>query len=97
MNKPLWRPSTKRKENSLLMKFSKFVDLKPKSFNDLWKWSIENPKIFWSKFWDFSKIIGDKGKEIIKVDKIFNKTRFFPDSKLNYAENILKKKMMIQP
>ena len=56
------------------------------------KWSTENPEIFWSKIWDFSNIIGDKGKEIIKYDKVFNKTKFFPDSKLNYAENILKKK-----
>jgi acetoacetyl-CoA synthetase len=58
----------------------------------LWKWSVDHPEEFWSKFWDYSKIIGDKGKEIIKYNKIFNKTNFFPDSKLNYSENILKKK-----
>ena len=92
MNKPIWQPSAQQRENSLLMEFSKFVNLQPKSFNDLWKWSVEKPETFWSKFWDFSKIIGDKGKEIIKIDKIFNKTKFFSDSKLNYAENILKKR-----
>ena len=92
MNKPLWQPSAQQKENSLLMEFSKFINVQPKSFNDLWKWSVENPETFWSKFWDFSKIVGDKGKEIIKIDKVFNKTKFFPDSKLNYAENILKKR-----
>ena len=92
MNKPLWQPSIKKREESLLMEFSKFVELKPSSFNELWEWSIDNPKIFWSKFWDFSKMIGDKGEEIIRFDKIFNKTRFFPDAKINYAENILKKK-----
>ena len=32
------------------------------------------------------------GKEIIKYNKTFNQTKFFPDSKINYAENILKKK-----
>ena len=92
MNKPLWKPSVQQRENSLLMEFSKFINVKPKSFDDLWKWSVENPEKFWTKFWDFSKIIGDKGKEIIKIDKVFNKTKFFPDSKLNYSENILKKK-----
>ena len=92
MNKPLWQPSTDKRENSLLMDFCKFVELNPKSFNSVWKWSVENPKIFWSKFWDFSKIIGDKGKEIINFNEVFNKTRFFQDSKLNYSENILKKK-----
>merc|ERR1711991_1091897 len=92
MNKPLWQPSAQQRENSLLMEFSKFINVKPTSFEDLWKWSVENPEKFWTKFWDFSKIIGNKGKEIIKIDKVFNKTKFFPDSKLNYAENILKKK-----
>ena len=74
--------------------FSKFINLKNSNdFKNLWKWSIENPETFWSKFWDYSKIIGDKGKEVILYDKIFNKTKFFPDSKLNYSENILKKKI----
>ena len=92
MNKPLWQPTEDKKKNSLLMDFCKFVELNPKSFYSVWKWSVENPKIFWSKFWDFSKIIGDKGKEIINFNEVFNKTRFFQDSKLNYSENILKKK-----
>ena len=52
MNKPIWKPSPERKENSLLMDFSNFINFQPKSFEDLWKWTVENPKKFWSKFWD---------------------------------------------
>ena len=93
MNKPLWQPSQKLKQDSILQDFCKFIDFQSSdSFKELWQWSIKNPAAFWSKFWDYSKIIGDKGSEIIKKDKIFNKSKFFPDSKLNYAENILKKK-----
>jgi len=93
MNVPLWKPTNQKKEDSLLKDFSKFINLKTSNnFKDLWKWSVENPEIFWSKFWDYSKIIGEKGKETILKDKVFNKTKFFPDSKLNYSENILKKK-----
>ncbi len=93
MNKPLWQPSQKLKQESILQDFCKFINFKSTdNFKDLWQWSIKNPEEFWSKFWDYSKIIGDKGSEIIKKDKIFNKSKFFPDSKLNYAENILKKK-----
>ena len=93
MEKFLWAPSSKKKEDSLLEDFSKFINLKSNyNFKTLWKWTVDHPEEFWSKFWDYSKIIGDKGKEIIKFDKTFNKTQFFPDSKLNYAENILKKK-----
>ncbi len=93
MNKPLWQPSQKLKQDSILQDFCKFIDFNSSdSFKELWQWSVKNPEDFWSKFWDYSKIIGDKGSEIIKKDKIFNKSKFFPDSKLNYAENILKKK-----
>ena len=93
MNKSLWRPSDQKKRESLLEDFSKFINFKSdKNFKKLWKWTVDNPEEFWSKFWDYSNIIGDKGKEIIRKNKIFSKTIFFPDSKLNYAENILKKK-----
>jgi len=93
MEKFLWGPSSKSKEESLLEDFSKYLNIKSNyNFKSMWKWSVGHPEEFWSKFWDYSKIIGDKGKEIIEYNKIFNKTKFFPDSKLNYAENILKKK-----
>jgi len=93
MNKYLWKPSEKKVQKSILEDFVKFVNFKPnKNFKEFWKWSISSPEIFWSKFWDYSKIIGDKGKEVIRRDKIFYKTKFFPDSKINYSENILKKK-----
>ena len=93
MEKFLWAPSSRKKEESLLEDFSKFINFKSNyNFKSLWKWTVDHPEEFWSKFWDYSNIIGDKGKEIIRYDKIFNKTQFFPDSKLNYAENLLKKK-----
>ena len=93
MKKPLWKISEQKIKDSILEDFSKFINFKPNgNFNKLWKWSVSYPEIFWSKFWDYSKIIGDKGKEIIRKEKIFNKTKFFPDSKINYSENILKKK-----
>ena len=93
MNKSLWRPSEQNKKESLLEDFSKFVKFDSgQNFKSLWEWSVKNQEEFWSKFWDYSKIIGDKGKEIIRKKKIFNETKFFPDSKVNYAENILKKR-----
>jgi len=89
----LWKPSTKLAERSKLNEFTKYIG---KDFNydfkNLWEWSVKNPEIFWSKFWDFSKIVGDKGNEVIRKDKIFNKTKFFPNSKINYSENLIKKR-----
>ena len=93
MKKPLWQSTELKKKNSILADFAKFINFKSEyNFKDLWKWTIENPEEFWTYFWDYSKIKGDKGKEVIQYNKVFNKTKFFPDSKINYAENILKKK-----
>ncbi len=96
-SKPLWKPKAKEIESSLLNLFFNHLEknnyLKNnRIFLDLWNWTIKNPDIFWSEFWNFSKIIGDKGKRVIDKDKIFNKSKFFSDSKVNYAENILKKR-----
>ena len=35
----------------------------------MWKWSVDHPEEFWSKFWDYSKIIGNKGEEIIVLTR----------------------------
>ena len=63
MEKFLWGPSGKIKKESLLEDFSKYINIKSNyNFKNLWKWSVDHPEEFWSKFWDYSKIIGDKGK-----------------------------------
>jgi len=93
MNNFLWKPDNEKVRNSVLSDFTRYVNLDSENnFKKVWEWSVANPEIFWSKFWDYSEIIGDKGKVIIKKNKIFNKTKFFPDSRINYSENILKKK-----
>ncbi len=93
MKKILWKPSEQKINESTLLDFTKYINFKSdNNFKKLWEWSVSNPEIFWSKFWDYSKIIGDKGKEIIRKDGVFNKTKFFPDSKINYSENILRKR-----
>ena len=93
----LWSADEETKKNSNLSLFCKNLDKKKllkysEDFKNLWKWSINNPEIFWSEVWDFTKIKGLKGKKIIKKNKIFYKNKFFPESKLNYAENLLAKK-----
>ena len=60
-------------------------------FNKIWDWSIKNPEDFWKSIWEFTQINGDQGKVVLKKSDVFYKNRFFPDAKLNYAENLLKK------
>ena len=61
------------------------------NFNSLWKWSIANTDIFWKSVWEFTRVKGFLGSTLLEESKTFFKNKFFPDSKLNYAENLLKK------
>jgi acetoacetyl-CoA synthetase len=96
MTKKLWEASLNQKKNSLLFAFENYISKKfNKSFKfkyqKLLDWSIENSSEFWSSFWDFSKIKGIKSNKKIKKSKIFYKNLFLPNSKLNFAENLLSK------
>ena len=78
----LWSPNEDTKKNSNLGNFCKYLSNKKilkysYNFKRLWKWSINNPEIFWSEVWNFTKIKGLKGKKIIKKNKIFYKNIFF--------------------
>ncbi len=96
MSKKLWQPSLIEKKNSNLFDFENYISKKiNKKFNRNYKnilnWSINNSSEFWSRFWDFSKIKGTKGKKKLKKSKIFYKNLFLPGSKLNFGENLLSK------
>ena len=51
----------------------------------------KNPEDFWKSIWDFTKVKGRLGNISFQKSNIFFKNRFFPDAKLNYAQNLLKK------
>jgi acetoacetyl-CoA synthetase len=96
MTKKLWEASPKQKRNSLLYKYEQFISKEfNKNFKNKYKnildWSIKYPDKFWSSIWDFCKIYGFKNKKKIQKSKIFYKNIFLPDSKLNFAENLLSK------
>ena len=96
MKKKLWEASFDQKKKSLLSSYEQFISKKfKKNFNqkyeNILKWSIKNPGNFWSSIWDFSEIKGFKSKIKRKKSKIFYKNIFLPNSKLNFAENLLSK------
>jgi acetoacetyl-CoA synthetase len=96
MNKKLWEASLEQKRNSLLYRYEKFISKKfnkkfKGKYENILEWSIKNSANFWSSVWDFSKIKGSKGKIKIKKSKTFFKNIFLPNSKLNFAENLLSK------
>lgn len=55
----------------------------------LHNWSVASPAEFYSTLWDELNIVGDKGEQAFLADSDIRKVRFFPDARLNYAENLL--------
>jgi len=95
-NTQLWTASSEIIKNSNIKKFSNLIEKKyninfENNFQKFHKWSVNNLEKFWSEYWDFGEIKGDKGSQIISKDKIFHRNKFFKDSKLNFAENLLSK------
>ena len=86
----LWSPNG---ENTNLKKFQEKnkSSLKDNKYETLHNWSISKKEEFWSSFWDFSEIIGEKNKPIIENEKNFINSKFFKNCKLNFVENILQK------
>ncbi len=89
--KKLWSPSTTKNNINFFIKYLK-TEGKFSSYNDLHKWSIDKKEVFWSKFWEYSNIIGEKKGPIFKNSTHFIKTKFFEKSILNYSENCLQNK-----
>ncbi|MFB8343836.1 acetoacetate--CoA ligase [Brucella cytisi] len=55
------------------------------------QWSIDERGAFWSAVWDFCGVRGEKGaRELIHGDVMLD-ARFFPDARLNFAENLMVK------
>ena len=65
------------------------------SFSDydgLYRWSIDEKEKFWPTLWDYCGVIGDKGERVLIDGDDMEKAQWFPDARLNFAENLLCKK-----
>ena len=89
MRKPLWSPSQKTTESAASTLFARHLGLADTSYPSLHQWSIEHPAAFWSSLWDYCSVRGDKGQDILISGKEFYQTKWFPQARLNYADNLL--------
>ncbi len=96
MSKKLWQASKVEMDSSNLSKYIKFIDENynykfNQNYSKLHNWSIKNNKKFWSSVWDFANVRGIKSKKF-KLTKNLIDSKFFVNSKINFAENLLAKK-----
>ena len=86
--KPLWQPNPNTVGDTRMAMFMQAMG--HGRYADLWQWSIDQPEVFWSKLWDFCGAVGDKGQTVLRDGDRMPGARWFPEARLNYAENLLK-------
>lgn len=90
-DQPLWRPSPERIAAANITRFAEFVR-QPQDYESLWRWSVEQPENFWSAVWDFCGVkAAHKGSRVLIDGNRIPGASWFPDARLNYAENLLQR------
>ena len=90
----MWQPSQDRCKGTNLYRFMRAAEarwnLVLPDYDAAYVWSITRPEQFWSSLWDFLGLIGERGNAVIERADSILEARFFPDAKLNFAENLLR-------
>ncbi len=94
MKKPLWIPSEERQAQANITRFISHVNtkhgLKIGSYDELYRWSIENIQDFWAEMWEFGEIKASGYDAVVDDLSKFPGARWFVGARLNFAENLLK-------
>ncbi|HEU4648912.1 MAG TPA: acetoacetate--CoA ligase [Gemmatimonadales bacterium] len=73
-----------------------------RDYESLWRWSVEHPEPFWSAVWEFCGVVADTdasgrawrtvgiGLDRMAPPDAALGPRWFPDARLNFAENLLR-------
>ncbi|HTS20281.1 MAG TPA: acetoacetate--CoA ligase [Casimicrobiaceae bacterium] len=90
---PLWTPSADRIARANLTAFAGRVAAKHgvslPDYSALQRWSAEHPEAFWRELWSYAGVLGEAGpRTLVDADRMPG-AHFFPDARLNYAENLL--------
>ncbi|MFV1850672.1 MAG: acetoacetate--CoA ligase [Thalassospira sp.] len=94
MSDLLWQPTKERVENANVTRFRLWVNekygLDLQSFTALYDWSVSDIEKFWPAIIDYTELKAESWGDRVLIDG--NKmpgAQFFPDARLNFAENLL--------
>ena len=86
----LWTPSPEKIAATNMAAFMRRAGFD--SYEALWQWSIDQPKAFWPLIWDFCAAVGERGDTVLEHGDRMPGAVWFPQAKLNYAENLLRQR-----
>jgi acetoacetyl-CoA synthetase len=93
---PIWSPSEQAVESAQMTQFARHIvrkyHLEQHTYADFYQWTVDNPEAFWSEVWDFCGVIASKKGATVLVDgDKMPGAKWFPDARLNFAENLLRR------
>ena len=93
---PLWRPSTSRVERANVTAFARRIGeahgVDVSDYHRLWRWSVDHKWDFWRAVWDDGEVIGNPGGRVLDDAERMPGARWFPDARLNFAQNLLERR-----
>ncbi len=96
MTAPLWQPSGEHIRRAHLTAFAREVEeswgVATHDFASLHRWSLEEPARFWKSLWSFAEVVGEAGDEVLVDGDRMPGSRWFPQARLNFAENLLRRR-----
>ncbi|MDR3499756.1 MAG: acetoacetate--CoA ligase [Parvibaculum sp.] len=91
--RPLWRPTPDSIAHTNMAAFMARLTARHgvhlADYAALHRWSVEHREAFWDEIWDYCGVIGEKGARILIDGDKMPGAKFFPDARLNFAENLL--------
>ncbi len=94
-DRPLWAPTPERAAATQMASFIDFVNERHGTaiagYEALHRFSVERLEDFWSAVWDFCGVVAQERGTTVVADKAkMPGARFFPEARLNFAENLLR-------
>ena len=84
----LWEPSAEMVERALMTRYMRAQG--HASYDELWRWSVEDLEGFWASIWEFFGVEG--GYERVLASREMPGAQWFPGARVNYAEHVFRGK-----
>ncbi|MGH8720782.1 MAG: acetoacetate--CoA ligase, partial [Burkholderiales bacterium] len=93
---PMWQPSQEAIEQAQLTQFARHTVRKYKldlnTYPEFYRWTVDNPEQFWSEVWEWCGVNASrKGATVLVDGDQMPGARWFPEARLNFAENLLRR------
>ncbi|MFL5865832.1 MAG: AMP-binding protein, partial [Thermoleophilaceae bacterium] len=86
----LWEPSAEALERAHLTDYMRWLDRGLETYDDLWRWSVEDLDGFWGSLWEYFDVKASRPYERVLGKREMPSAEWFPGAELNYAEHIFR-------